>query len=91
MRKNITYKDLKDIIITPYRRIIIYSYDELPNFKKNAFNNYIEEERFEEILNEYMKTLEKTKKQILPYLFIFKDYKTNNQDFLKHSNWLILE
>lgn len=91
MRKIIKYKDLKDINICPYRRIIIYSPFELPGFKNNAFNNYFKEDKLDEIINEYIKCLEKTRKDILPYLFIFNKCEVENEEFLKCSNWLIID
>ena len=91
MRKIITYKDLKDIIVNPYRRIIIYSPIKLPGFKNNACNNYIENDKIEETINEYMKCLKNTEKDILPYLFIFNKYQPVNKEFLDHSNWFIIK
>lgn len=92
MRKSINYNELKDIKTTSYRRIIIFSNNEMYIFKKNSFHTYIRFEKMEFIMNEYIKCVKNTGEINLPYLFIFNNVEIlDNVKFFDSSNWIIIK
>jgi len=91
MRKTLTYKELTDIKTNSYRRVIIFSENHLVIFKSGAFNNYIELENMEYIMEKYLVCVRNTEKN-LPYLFIFNNIEVpENKEFFDSSNWIIVK